>query len=154
MSSHTFRCANCGAPLRSDGGDGVRVDCRYCHAENVLSRSIGSGADPAIKSRRLQLAASEAQTIAKQNEARAAALMAEFEQLSVAAHGGDRQAAEKAVVAMEGFLRLQYAPTVHMYTSYDPNDPTVVQAMAQIDDAVAQALKAIRESLGLAPSDG
>jgi len=149
MSSHTFRCANCGAPLQSEDGDGVHVHCRYCRAENVLSRSIGSGDDLATKSQRLQLAATEAQTIAQQNEARAAELMADFEALALAAHQGDREAAEKAALAMEGYLRLQYAPTVHMYQSYDPNDPAVVQAMQQIDHAVSQALAATRESLGL-----
>lgn len=152
MSSHTYRCANCGAPLRSADGDGVKVACRYCHAENVLSRSIGSGADAATKVKRMQLAASEAQMLAKQNEARSEELMAEFERLSGLAHQGDRAAAEQAVVAMEGYLRLQYAPTVHMYQSYDPSDPAVIEAMGQIDAAVAQALTAIRESLGLPPA--
>lgn len=151
MSSHTFRCANCGAPLQSGDGDGVHVRCRYCRAENVLSRSIGAGDDPATKGRRLQLAAVEAQALAKRNEERSAALMAEFEALSLAAHQGDREAAEEAVVLMEGYLRLQYAPTVHMYTSYDPTDPAVVQAMQQIDTAVHQALAAVRESFGLPP---
>lgn len=129
----------------------MRVTCRYCGAENILSQVV-SGDDVAAKVRRMQLAASEATALAKQNEARGEALMAEFQELSTAAYQGDRAAAERAVVAMEGYLRLQYAPTVHIYNSYDPNDPTVIAAMKQIDDAVAQALQATRESLGL-PAD-
>ncbi|ACY18702.1 hypothetical protein Hoch_6228 [Haliangium ochraceum DSM 14365] len=148
MTSDICRCANCGAPLESDAGDGVRVSCRYCGAENVLSRAL-FGDDAAVKAKRMQLAAGEASVIAKQNEARAQALMEEFQQLSIAAYQGDRDAAERAVVAMEGYLRLQYAPTIHVYNSYDPSDPTVVAAMKQIDEAVAEALRATRESLGL-----
>ncbi len=46
-------------------------------------------------------------------------------------------------------MRLQYAPTLHVYRNWDPDDPQVVAALKQIDDAIDQAVGSVAESLGV-----
>lgn len=160
MSIRIHRCANCGAPL--EGAADVRMAaCLYCRVENHIGTVPSSRSVPAARSsdgpgaptgnvERFQLAAREAEDIAKSNEARGEALMADFKALSTQAHmEGDRAAAEQAVIAMEGYMRLQYAPTVHLYNSWDPNDPQVVAAMEQIDAAIESAIAGVRSTLNL-----
>jgi uncharacterized Zn finger protein (UPF0148 family) len=146
MTTTAIRCANCGAPLEDTAGATV-LRCPYCLTENRLERC-----GPSVE--RVQLAAAEADALAKENEAKGEELRERFMSLAERAREGDEEAAEGALAAMEGYLRLQYAPTIHIYQSWDPNDPRVVQAMEQIDQAIAQALASLAASLGIADAAG
>lgn len=142
-----IRCATCGAPLR-DTEERTAVSCGYCGFENRLISVEAERLQQ--KHERFAEAAREAQEMGEEVERRANELMKRFEKAQERAlMSGDGQAAHEAIQCFEGYMRLQYAPTIHMYRSYDPDDPQVAAALKEIDDAVAQAVRGIAESLGV-----
>lgn len=146
MNSHrasVVRCASCAAPLDSVAELAVVV-CRYCRAENHVAQTPEAAAAHCA---RVRLAAEEARDLAAAQQARSDALQAEYEALIMRVHAGEEALATQALERFEGFLRLQYAPTLHLYAAMDPDDPRVLAAMQQIDDAVRSAVQAMAEAL-------
>ncbi len=142
-----YRCATCGGPLEGTDGQ-VVVRCAYCQCENRLIEV--EQARMLARSARLVTAAAHATLLATELEARGAELLAAFERESVRARAhGDQQAAQAALRHLEGWLRLQYAPTLHVYRSMEPDDPVVASALAQIDQAIDKAVAAAATSLGV-----
>lgn len=141
MSGQVFRCSNCAAPLAGAQG-GVAV-CEYCDAENHLGMSgAASGATLFAEATR------DADKMAKENEAKLEELQERFETLyQQAIENGSADTAQRAINAFEGYLRLTYAPTIHMYRSMSPADPSVQEGLQQIDDALDQALASFAEAL-------
>lgn len=136
------RCVSCAAPL-GDVGQLAVVVCRYCRAENHVAATPEAMAATA---RRVQVAADEAREMAAASEARGQALMAEYEALSTRVLQGERNLATAALQCLEGYLRLQYAPTLHLYAAMDPDDPAVIAALEQIDATVAEVVASMAES--------
>jgi predicted nucleic acid-binding Zn-ribbon protein len=142
-----YRCATCGGPLE-ETDQKVLVRCLYCQCENRLIEVEHERA--LARSSRLLAAAAQAQLMGAELEARGAELLAAFERESAQARiNGDPRAAHAALQHLEGFLRLQYAPTLHMYRSMDPDDPVVVAALAQIDRVIDEAMGTAAASLGI-----
>jgi len=143
----TFRCASCGAPLQRPGSQTVVV-CIYCSSENRLVAAEVEAAQ--AKHARFAQAVKEADAMTTDTQARADALMAELTPLQErAVLESDRAAGARATQLFEGYMRLQYAPTIHMYRASDPDDPQIVAALKQIDDAVDQAVGAFASSVGV-----
>jgi predicted nucleic acid-binding Zn-ribbon protein len=142
-----YRCATCGGPLE-DTDQKVLVRCLYCQCENRLIEVEHERA--LARSTRVLTAAAQAQLMGDELEARGAELLAAFKRESEQAHlNGDPRAAHTAVQHLEGFLRLQYAPTLHIYRSMDPDDPVVVAALAQIDRLIDEATGKAAAGLGI-----
>lgn len=144
--TQTFRCASCGAPLTRSNQAAV-VDCIYCGSQNRLVTAEVEEAQ--AKHARFAQAADEARGMDADVSARSEALMAELTPLQEKALvEGDREAGQRATELFEGYMRLQYAPTLHMYKAMEPDDPTVVAALGQIDAAVDQSVAAFAQSVG------
>lgn len=141
------RCGTCGAPLVGTAGQ-VHVRCEYCQSENrLVSVEIENARSRAA---RVSVAAEAAQASIEELSARGERLLAEFERASERAHlHGDRRAAEAALRYFEGYVRLQYAPTLQVYAAMEPDDPVVVSAHAQIDRTIDDAVRATAEGLGV-----
>jgi hypothetical protein len=120
----------------------------YCEAENrLVSEEVANAQQEQV---RFAQVVEEAEQMQSDVEPRAARLMAEFEAAQQSALvGGDTDAAQQAVRHFEGYMRLQYAPTIHMYKTWDPTDPQVEQALRQIDETIDQAVGSVAESLGV-----
>ncbi len=141
------RCATCGGPLEGTTGQ-VIVRCAYCQCENRLIEVEHERA--MARSARLVTAAAHATLLATELEVRGAELLAAFERESARAHAhGDPQAAHAALRHLEGWMRLQYAPTLHVFHSMEPGDPMVAIALAQIDQAIDNGVAAAAASLGV-----
>lgn len=136
----------CAGPLEGTAGQ-VIVACAYCGSENRLVAREHEQALAA--SARLTAAAREARQLAGDLEARAEEQRAAYVHASERAmQGHDPQAAAAALRHLEGWLRLQYAPTLHLYEAMPPDDLTVVAALAQIDAVIDQALTTAAQQLG------
>ena len=141
------RCATCGGPLEGTEGR-VLVRCMYCQCENRLVEVAHARA--LATSARLVAAAASADLLADELAARGEELRAAFVRESERAHvHGDREAAHAALRHLEGFLRLQLAPTIHVYRSMEPDDPAVGAALSQIDHKIDEAVAAAAASLGV-----
>jgi LSD1 subclass zinc finger protein len=138
------RCGTCGAPLSGIAG-AVHVRCEYCESENRLVSVEAENATMRVA--RIQAAADGAQVLATELAARGERLFADFERASEQAAHGDRAAAAAALRHFEGYLRLQYAPTLHIYQSMEPDDPIVVKALAEIDRAIDAGVGAAATAL-------
>lgn len=144
--THVYRCATCGAPIPREG-TATRVKCPYCDAENRLVAAEVEEAQ--AKHARFAQAVKEANDMTAANEKRGETLMRKFEEAQERAMiHGDRVAAEAAVRHMEGYMRLQYAPTIHVYSSM-PDDPKVQEALEQIDEVIDQSVSSIAQTLGV-----
>ena len=123
--------------------------CVYCQCENRLVEV--AHAQAMARSARLVAAAASAHLLADELAARGEELLAAFHRERERAHvHGDREAAHAALRHLEGFLRLQLAPTLHVYRSMEPDDPAVVAALTQIDHKIDEAVAAAAASLGVA----
>jgi hypothetical protein len=144
-SARVFRCGTCGAPLEGIA-DARVVRCTYCHGENRIDPA--PAAPPPAAGGYAPFGRAPAPV--DDHEARSEALLAEFErEQERALMEGDAEAARRAVEHFEGYLRLQYAPTIQLYTQMAPNDPQVLAALQQIDATVDQSVRSIAESLGV-----
>jgi uncharacterized Zn finger protein (UPF0148 family) len=139
------RCATCGAPL---GGvtEATMVVCPYCGCENHVTQTA---AHMQARARRFEVAAKEADQMGRDNEARAQALMAEHQALLVRYMEGDKSVGQSVLRTLEGYLRLQYAPTLHIYGAYGMDDPKIADALAQIDATVKSAVEQTAQRLGI-----
>jgi hypothetical protein len=134
------RCARCAGPLEGTRGQ-VVVTCAYCGTENRLV---------SLAHERLTTAATESRRLAADLDARAEELRVAYERdYERAVLNGDRTTGASALRHLEGWLRLQYEPTLHLYRSMPPDDPTVSEALAQIDEVIDRALTAAAEPLGI-----
>ena len=134
MAGNVFRCSNCGAPLEAVEA-GVAT-CEFCAAENHIGLT-GTEGGAAVFAR----AAREADRMVADNQARLEALQEEFEQrMGQAIETGSEEVGRQALHAFESYLRLTYAPTVHMYRSMSAADPAVTEGLEQIDRAIDEAL--------------
>lgn len=141
------RCAVCAGPLEGTAG-AVVVRCAYCRAENRLVAVEQEQAQARVD--RLTAAADEARRLATEVAARAEELRASFDRaMERAMLGDDAEAGAAALRHLEGWMRLEYAPTLHMYRAMPPDDPAVVAALAQIDDAIDRALATTAQQLGV-----
>ena len=148
LQSTIVRCASCAAAL----GDVAHADvvvCRHCRAENHVSLSAEAAT---ARAQRFQVAAAEAKSMAADIGARSDALMEEYQSLLQRVLMGERELAPRALEVFEGFMRLQYAPTLHFYGAWDSDDPVIVDALREVDATVAKAVAAAAESLGLTES--
>jgi hypothetical protein len=99
-------------------------------------------------------ASHEADAIAAANEEKAEELMQRFLAELGNFEQGDSRAADRALCAYEGYLRLQFAPTLHMYAAMGHDHPAAAEGMRSIDEAVATALRSVVENHGLpTPTD-
>ncbi|MEM6294684.1 MAG: hypothetical protein AAGA54_25640 [Myxococcota bacterium] len=143
LQASIVRCASCAAPLDNVGHADV-VTCRYCKAQNHVAHTPEA---TTARLQRFQVAADEAQAMAADVETRGAALMQEFESLLARVHAGEPELAPRALELYEGFIRLQYLPTLHMYGAWGSDDPRVAKALHDIDAAVAASVASMAESL-------
>ncbi|HJL39833.1 MAG TPA: hypothetical protein RMG48_00890 [Myxococcales bacterium LLY-WYZ-16_1] len=153
MDAHTgsaVRCANCGAPLKGVARSSV-VICPYCETENHVAETP-EGIRGLVA--RMKQASHEADAIAAANEEKAEELMQRFLAELGNFEQGDSRAADRALCAYEGYLRLQFAPTLHMYAAMGHDHPAAAEGMRSIDEAVATALRSVVENHGLpTPTD-
>lgn len=143
LQSSVVRCASCAAPLRDVGHANV-VICRYCRAENHVAHTAEA---MTARAQRFQAAADEANAMVADVQARGEALMAEYEELATRVHAGERELAPRALEAFEGYIRLQYVPTLHMYGAWGTDDPRIAAALEEIDATVKSAVAAMAASL-------
>lgn len=145
-----FRCGTCGAPLNEVAGKSV-VSCLYCENENHLEPAAkAQSQEPKQHARFAQAGGDPSAANAKDHEAQSEALMRKFEKAQERAMTtGDREAARRAVRHFEGYMRLQYAPTIEFCHNQDPDNPQVVQTLQQIDETIDQACRGIAASLGM-----
>lgn len=105
-------------------------------------------ANAMARSTRMVRAAAAGQRLASELEARGEQLLAAFQRESERVHD-DPDAAHAALRHLEGFLRLQYAPTLLVYQSLELDDPMVTSSIAQIDEAIDSAMMAGAAGLGI-----
>ncbi len=145
LQASIVRCSSCAAPLGRVAHAEIVV-CRYCKAENHVSIT----AEAAIaRAHRFQVAADEARAMAQGVEARSVALMAEYQALSERVLRGEKALAPRALELLEGYTRLQYAPTLHMYAAWGSGDPRTQSALHEIDTVIAKVVAAGAKSLGV-----
>ena len=143
------RCATCGAPL--DGvTEATMVVCPYCGCENHVAETA---AHVNAKVRRFEVARVEADQMGRDNEARGQVLMAEHQALVARYIEGDESVGPVVLRTLEGYLRLQYAPTLHMYGAFGMDDPRIADALAQIDATVKAAVEQTAQRLGIAATN-
>ncbi len=143
LESSVVRCASCAAPLGKVSHADVVV-CPYCRAENHVAQTAEA---MTARVQRFQVAADEANAMITDVQARGEALMAEYEALLVRVHAGERELAPRALELFEGYIRLQYVPTLHMYGAWGTDDPRIAAALKEIDATVESAVAAMAESL-------
>ena len=149
LEASVVRCASCAAPL-GDVGHADVVVCRYCKAENHVAHTAEA---MTTRVQRFQVATDEAKAMAADAERRGAALMTEYESLVSRVHAGDRSLIPRALEVFEGYIRLQYAPTLHMYGAWGTDDPRIAAALQEIDATVESAVSAMAESLKSTSTD-
>jgi hypothetical protein len=135
MTTMVSRCAMCAGPLPSS--DEKVLTCEYCGCENKLVSDLSG------QTERFAQAVTEAENMQAEVDAKTQLLQEKVEQAILS---GDKQA---ALIYQEGVLRMAYAPTIHMYKSFDPNDPQVAAALTQIDGAIDAGLRATAEAWGV-----
>lgn len=145
LQASIVRCSSCAAPLGQVAHADIVV-CRYCTAENHVSITAEAAT---ARAQRFQVAAGEAKTMAQDLEARGVALMAEYQQLFERVLLGETALAPRALELLEGYTRLQYAPTLHMYAAWGPGDPRIESALEEIDAVIANVVSAGAKSLGV-----
>jgi len=143
--TYVFRCATCGAPLEGTAGTFV-IRCVYCDCENRLVAAEAEHMQ--AHHARFAQASEEAHEMARDLDARGAELMAAFQRESARAlEQRDPDAAYAALRHFEGYLRLQYAPTLHLYKS--AGDPRSLGALTEIDQVIDRAVAEAAKGLGV-----
>ncbi len=138
-ANHVLRCRFCGAPLDPPPERVYRVDCPYCAVENRL---LGAEVEAAAqRAESVRIAVAEGAELERLAAARRDGLQ---EQLTAALARGDATA---AVRHFEGFVRMAYASTVHLYQRGMP--PEIGEpALRQIDDLIRQAVATFAREQG------
>lgn len=145
LQASIVRCSSCAAPLGEVGHADI-VECRYCQAENHVSMTAEAAT---ARAKRFQVAADEANAMAQDVKRRSVALMAEYERLTERVVLGETTLAPRALEVLEGYTRLQYVPTLHMYEAWGSDDPRTQNALKEIDATIAAVVSAAAESLGV-----
>lgn len=135
-----LRCEACAAPLRRTA---FIVRCAYCGTEN----RIGTHPDAAEQAARMVVAAEESRAAGPEANARCAQIYSEYEACAARAMKGDREAGLRAVECMEGYIRMTYMPTMKMVNAMNPEDPTVIDMLRQMDGVVDDACRNVAEAL-------
>lgn len=143
--AEVVRCATCGAPL-AGVTQATAVVCPYCRAENHVAETA---AHAQARVRRFEVAAHEADQIGRDTQAQAEALLAEHQALMKRFVNGDSSAGPDVLRTLEGYMRLQFAPTLHIYGAWGMDDPKIAEALAQIDTAVRTAVEDTAKRLGI-----
>jgi DNA-directed RNA polymerase subunit RPC12/RpoP len=134
MTTFVHRCALCAGPLPAKADRAIT--CEYCGSENVVA-GVQSG---------LTAQLAQATREVKDMRAEVDAKTAELQQKMEAAFA--RGDLPQALKYQEGMMRMAFAPTIHLYNSLDPADPQIAAALAQIDQAIDDSLRATAESWG------
>jgi DNA-directed RNA polymerase subunit RPC12/RpoP len=135
MTTFVHRCALCAGPLPV--AEGRAIACEYCGSENVVA-GVHSG-----MAAQLAQATREVEDMRAEVDAKTAELQQKMEAAFV------RGDLPQALKYQEGMMRMAYAPTLHLYKSFDPADPQIARALAQIDQAIDGSLRATAESWGV-----
>jgi hypothetical protein len=112
--------------------------CSFCESENHPQLLDARGA--AKRAARVTAAAKEARQLARDLAPRIAALEARLNQAVV---DGDDPA---AIRAFEGLIRLHNASSYHLLAAMDEDDPVRIDALAELDRGIAEAVEKFAES--------